>query len=79
MALLLMPTCALVAGQGSKQLADVRSAAEYLATRRTYTGLESPLTGAPAKPVEKAALGRSGRAAGYQQEPQQPPQQQLDI
>ena len=62
---------AMTAGQGGKQLAEVRSAADFMVTRRTYTGLEAPMTGAAEKPVEKAVLGRSGRAAGYQQEPRQ--------
>ncbi|KAK9862533.1 hypothetical protein WJX84_012448 [Apatococcus fuscideae] len=60
-----------ISGQGGKQLTEVRSAADFMVTRRTYTGLEAPMTGAAEKPVEKAVLGRSGRAAGYQQEPRQ--------
>ncbi len=59
-----MPVC--VPGPG--RLAEVRSAAEYLMTRRTFTGLETPFTGAAAKPVVKVIVGRSGRAAQYEDE-----------
>ncbi|EIE23796.1 diphthamide biosynthesis protein [Coccomyxa subellipsoidea C-169] len=54
--------------EGPGRLAEVRSAAEYLVTRRTFTGLETPFTGAAAKPVVKAIVGRSGRAAQYEDE-----------
>lgn len=56
------------AGQ-SGALAEVKSAADYLQLRRSYKGLETPYTGAPEKPVIKAAPGRSGRAAHYEDEP----------
>ncbi|BDA47727.1 probable 2-(3-amino-3-carboxypropyl)histidine synthase subunit 2 [Coccomyxa sp. Obi] len=51
------------------KLAEVKSAAQYLAERRTFRGLETPYTGAQAKPVVKAIAGRSGRAAQYEDEP----------
>ncbi len=47
----------------------VKSAAQYLAVKRSYQGLETPLTGAEAKPAELAVAGRSGRAAAYTNEP----------
>ena len=56
-------------GAGAGALAPVGSAAEYLAQRRTWRGLEVPLTGAHALPAGPALLGRSGRAAGYADEP----------
>ena len=58
---------ALHAGPG--QLAEVTTAAEYLTLRRGYQGLETPYTGAVAKPVTEAVEGRSGRAATYEDEP----------
>ncbi|KAK9905896.1 hypothetical protein WJX75_008313 [Coccomyxa subellipsoidea] len=60
---------ALHVPEGPGRLAEVKSAAEYLVTRRTYTGLETPFTGAAAKPVVIAVAGRSGRAAQYEDEP----------
>jgi len=54
---------------GDKALVDVKSAAQYMHSRRTFMGLESPLTGAPVQPVVKAVPGRSGRAAQYSDEP----------
>ena len=54
---------------GDQRLVEVSSAAQYLHSRRTWTGVESPLTGAPALPVVKAVPGRSGRAAQYRDEP----------
>ena len=48
---------------------EVKSAAQYMHSRRTFTGLASPLTGAPVQPVVKAVPGRSGRAAQYDDEP----------
>jgi len=54
---------------GGGRVAIAKDAAEYFALRRSYKGLETPLTGAevlrPAAPVD----GRSGRAAGYDDEP----------
>jgi diphthamide biosynthesis protein 2 len=47
----------------------VRTAAQYLAVKRSYQGLETPLTGAEAKPAELAVAGRTGRAAVYIDEP----------
>ena len=60
---------AVVPGAGAGQLATVGSAAEYLAQRRTWRGLEVPLTGADVLPAGTAVAGRSGRAAGYDDEP----------
>ncbi|KAK9814668.1 hypothetical protein WJX72_009496 [[Myrmecia] bisecta] len=59
----------LSTGSAGGALVEVKSAAEYLAKRRSYTGLEAPMVGAPAKAVEKAVAGRSGRAAHYDDEP----------
>jgi hypothetical protein len=55
---------------GPGQLAEVTTAAEYLTLRRAFQGLETPYTGAAAKPVTEAVEGRSGRAAGYEDEPE---------
>ena len=52
-----------------RQLTEVTSAAQYLHSRRTWTGVDSPLTGAAEQPVTKAVPGRSGRAAHYSDEP----------
>mmetsp|Transcript_822 Transcript_822/g.1981 ORF Transcript_822/g.1981 Transcript_822/m.1981 type:complete len:513 (+) Transcript_822:139-1677(+) len=60
---------AVVAAQKSSGALQVVSAAEYLSYRRGYKGLETPATGAPLKPVEKAVEGMKGRAAGYAAEP----------
>ena len=54
---------------GPGALTEVRSAADYLHLRRTYHGLEAPCTGAEEKAVVMAVQGRSGRAAGYADEP----------
>jgi diphthamide biosynthesis protein 2 len=48
---------------------SVRSAAQYLAEARSYRGLETPATGAELLPPSIAVEGRSGRAAGYTDEP----------
>lgn len=56
-------------GVGSSKALEVKSAADFLGTRRLFTGLEAPMVGAAAKPVEKAVEGRSGRAARYEDEP----------
>ena len=56
-----------VTGPGA--LSEVRTAADYLHSRRTYRGLEAPCTGAEERPVLRAVPGRSGRAAGYADEP----------
>jgi len=58
-----------LSARGAGALAPAGSAAEFLATRRTWRGLETPLTGAPALAAAPAAAGRSGRAAGYDDEP----------
>lgn len=51
------------------QLAEVRSAAQYLSKCRSYRGLETPYTGAEQKEIAVAVQGRSGRAARYADEP----------
>ena len=52
------------------QLAEVKSAAQYLNARRSYKGLETPHhSGAEAKEASLAVPGRSGRAAHYVDEP----------
>jgi diphthamide biosynthesis protein 2 len=55
-------------GAGGKQV-QVRSAAQYLVQERTYRGLETPAVGAEALPASLVVEGRSGRAAGYVDEP----------
>lgn len=52
-----------------RSLVPAKNAAEYLALKRTYRGLEAPAVGAALKAVECAVEGRSGRAAGYSDEP----------
>ena len=54
---------------GPGALTEVRSAADYLHSRRTYRGLEAPCVGADDKPALLAVPGRSGRAAAYEDEP----------
>lgn len=46
-----------------------KTAAEFMALKRTYQGLEAPITGAERKAPEIAQEGRLGRAAGYVDEP----------
>jgi diphthamide biosynthesis protein 2 len=53
------------------QQVQVHSAAQYLTQRRTYKGLDTPATGSEVLPAAVALVGRSGRAAGYVDEPQQ--------
>ncbi|GAB4815342.1 hypothetical protein N2152v2_002388 [Parachlorella kessleri] len=53
---------------GRSDLVQAKSAADYFLHKRTYAGLEAPLVGAEEKAVEKAALGRSGRAVSYSKE-----------
>ncbi|KAG2430011.1 hypothetical protein HYH02_013839 [Chlamydomonas schloesseri] len=55
-------------GGGGRGEIVARNAAEYLALKRSYKGLEMPATGAEPKPVELAVEGRAGRAAGYADE-----------
>lgn len=62
---------ALAGAQGAGALAPVGTAAEYLVQRRTWRGLETPLTGAAVLAAAPALPGRSGRAAGYADEPMQ--------
>ena len=49
----------------NKELYDVESAADYMTKIRTYTGIETPQSGAEVKEPAAAKVGRSGRAAGY--------------
>jgi len=58
--------CVQVAGL-ARQI-QARSAAQYLTQHRTR-GLETPAVGADIKAAEMAVKGRSGRAAGYMDEP----------
>jgi diphthamide biosynthesis protein 2 len=52
----------------SKNEMAVHNAAEYLNLKRGYKGLETPLTGAAVLEPSEAVMGRSGRAACYQEE-----------
>eukprot|EP00892_Ulva_mutabilis_P005110 jgi/Ulvmu1/2971/UM015_0011.1 len=56
---------------GGVLTATRHSAADYFLQKRTFTGVETPATGAPIKAPELAVQGRSGRAAVYDSEPQQ--------
>jgi diphthamide biosynthesis protein 2 len=60
---------ALTTNKAGQQV-QVHSAAQYLTQRRTYKGLETPVTGGEVLPAAVAVIGRSGRAAGYVDEPQ---------
>jgi diphthamide biosynthesis protein 2 len=60
---------AAAAGDPRQRQVVARSAAEYLTKARTFQGLETPATGADIKAAELALPGRSGRAAGYVDEP----------
>jgi diphthamide biosynthesis protein 2 len=53
---------------GRSDLVEPRSAADYLAHKRTWVGVEAPLAGAAPKEAAPAQEGRSGRAAGYRDE-----------
>lgn len=55
--------------QGRSDLVQPKSAADYLLHKRSWQGVEAPLVGAAPKAVEAAVEGRSGRAAGYADEP----------
>ena len=44
---------------------DVRTAAGYVSKVRTYTGIETPASGAEVKEPMRATEGRAGRAAKY--------------
>ena len=65
-------SAAVAARAGGSGIADVRSGAEYLLSRRTYTGLEpGPRRGedgAAADAPLEAAKGLSGRARSYKSE-----------
>ena len=71
-ALAVRATAAVAARAGGSGVADVRSGAEYLLSRRTYTGLEpGPRRGedgAAADAPLEAAKGLSGRARSYESE-----------
>lgn len=56
------------APSGRSDLVEARSAADYLLHKRSWQGVETPLTGAAPAPVVAAAEGRAGRAAGYVEE-----------
>ena len=65
-------SAAVAARAGGSGIADVRSGAEYLLSRRTYTGLEPgprrDEDGAAADAPLEAAKGLSGRARSYKSE-----------
>lgn len=62
-----------VVGTGGAHSLVPRSAADYLVHKRSWQGVEAPLAGAePAIPAA-AIAGRSGRAAGYADEPTEQP------
>ena len=61
---------ASLSGKGQQlQTVAARDAAEYNALKREYKGLEAPLTGAPRIEAGPVVQGRTGRAAGYVDEP----------
>jgi diphthamide biosynthesis protein 2 len=57
-------------GQQGGQMVAAKTAAEYLTKHRTFQGVDTPATGAELKQAGPAVAGRSGRAAGYADEPQ---------
>ncbi|GIL52269.1 hypothetical protein Vafri_8184 [Volvox africanus] len=57
-----------VASRGAGELVVARTAAEFLALKRTFRGLEMPATGACPKAPELAVEGLCGRAAVYSDE-----------
>ena len=71
-ALAVRANAAVAARAGGSGVADVRSGAEYLLSRRTYTGLEPgprrDEDGAAADAPLEAAKGLSGRARSYKSE-----------
>jgi diphthamide biosynthesis protein 2 len=56
------------AAAGAGHLVEIKSAADYLAHKRTWTGVETPLVGSEKKEAHVAVPGQSGRAAGYSHE-----------
>lgn len=55
--------------QGSRAVQSIgTSAKDFLLRNRTYTGMQTPATGAPLKAASLAAPGMAGRAAAYSQE-----------
>ena len=59
-------SCSLVARNKNEVVAH--NAADYLALKRGYKGLETPITGASILEPSVVVVGRTGRAAGYQEE-----------
>jgi diphthamide biosynthesis protein 2 len=53
---------------GPGALSTVRTGADFLNSRRTWRGLETPEVGADAAPAAVVGRGRAGRAAGYEGE-----------
>ncbi|KAG1680338.1 hypothetical protein FOA52_015428 [Chlamydomonas sp. UWO 241] len=60
---------ASIGGGGGRGAVAARDAAQYLATRREYTGLVTPLVGGEVLAPVLVVEGRSGRAAVYEDEP----------
>jgi len=56
------------AAAGAGHLVEVKSAADYLVHKRSWTGVETPLVGSEKKEAHVAVPGQSGRAAGYTHE-----------
>lgn len=56
------------AAAGAGHLVEVKSAADYLVHKRSWTGVETPLVGSEKKEAHLAVPGLSGRAAGYSHE-----------
>ncbi len=56
------------AAAGGSHLVEVKSAADYLVHKRSWTGVETPLVGSEKKEAHLAVPGQSGRAAGYSHE-----------
>jgi diphthamide biosynthesis protein 2 len=56
------------AAAGAGHLVEVKSAADYLVHKRSWTGVETPLVGSEKKEAHLAVPGQSGRAAGYSHE-----------
>ena len=53
---------------GASHLVEVKSAADYLVHKRSWTGVETPIIGSEKKEAHLAVPGQSGRAAGYSHE-----------
>ena len=50
---------------GGREVVEVRTAADYVSKVRTYTGIETPASGAEVTEPMRATVGRGGRAAKY--------------